>query len=178
MDISNLDVFGKNILDFYKTLDEQNESKLPSNIRHCFLSVFDKWLDNEECEKLCHTFSTLKAHINDPIYEDKWILYYSYEEKFKRYYRSLFQYEVYKVIGYKPEEGSHLERLTDINSYEDYFISNIRENTKNFSLFLVKDLNLAINGGFDHTHELFISSECDNKKLEKMVAESGLFIIS
>ena len=178
MNAVNLQIFGKNILDFYKETDEQKESKLPRNIKHCFLSVFNKWLDNEECEKLCHTFSMLKSHINNPAYEDEWRLYYSYEEKFKIFYSALFKYGVYKVKNCSFEDEIFLEEPIDFEHYESYFMPNIRESSPNFSLFLVKGLNLAINGGFDHTHELFVSNEYDHREFEKIVSEAGLFVLN
>jgi hypothetical protein len=160
------------VLEFYK---QDGAVETLDSVQHCFVSVFNKWLNNEEAEKLCWTFSILKQHINDPQYKERWDFYYKYEKKFISFYENLFSYDVYRVNFSNSEP--ELYQISDIETYRNTYMSNIREDSRNFSLLFIDDLNLAINGGLDMTHEVFLESSKNFDVLNRLVSNAGLHVL-
>lgn len=148
---------------------ESEESKLLDEFYDIlFVSAFDHWLTEEECDKLSLCFADfLKS--NDESYLEKL-------EKFKQFYSHFFN-----IGAFSWEENQDYDKLSFIafDDYEEYIIR-CQESAleRKFLNICVPDMQMVICGGFDLTHKILMKKEKSKNDLINLANNSHLYLLN
>lgn len=131
------------------------------------ISVFDHWLSQEEYKKypvMCYSDIKKKP-------EEYGFIYRNYENKFIKFYTLLFDNCVIC--------DQNMNNVYQTISHDTY-LKLVKESIKEikFHTFLVDSLGIMVHGNYDLTHIVHANKKSYNKeKFEKIVSDSGLFIL-
>lgn len=129
------------------------------------ISVFDHWLTHDEadnCDVLCYGIA---------IKQDKLDEYLQGENTFINFYTALSD-EV--IIFHNPNGICHLS--TQSKRFERILKQSLRESRMPYWFY--PKIGVMVVGGFDRTDILLASEKTDSKKIEKLLTDNQLNILS
>lgn len=131
-----------------------------------FISVFNKWLNDEECDKYTMCYSH--------YLENKDNMYLLNENKFIKFYDCLFSMEIYSLI-IENDSKCIFYGFDTLEEFKKNILLSIRE--KKFMNLCVPKFKMIICGGFDLTHRVFIKKNNHFDCIIDFIIKNNIYLI-